>query len=125
MPAQLVLFLDTVGVLHCEAPGANGSRRKVDLPFDFAQVNPEIMTELNGQLEAERDRKRAALREIQNQNINYVAVEHGKHLAKKIWKNGELAFSRAIARKLALVESEKPVKKNAPRHTAPGVVLEI
>jgi len=43
---QLILFLDIVGNIHAEAPGPNGTRRKIDLPHDFLDRNPKLAAEL-------------------------------------------------------------------------------
>lgn len=43
---QLIVFLDLLDNIHAEAAGQNGQRRKIDLPPDFRDRNPELFTAL-------------------------------------------------------------------------------
>lgn len=98
MIPQLTIFLTPEGQVRAEVPGA--PRRPLQLPLDFAQRNPELMAELLAQRETQRLRDRARLREAQGQNVQYVAEKHGVAMARRIWRDGELAFSQALKRKL-------------------------
>lgn len=97
MIPQLTIFLTPEGTVRAEAPGA--PRRPIDLPLDFAQRNPELVAELTAQQAVARQRAAAALRHQQAINVQYVAERHGTDLARRIWRDGELAFSQALKRK--------------------------
>lgn len=92
MTAQIIVFLDTDGNIHCETPGRNGARSKLDLPSDFAARNPELVNELRTQAaEQEALRKRLndakVIREWQDrldleaQNNRYVPTHEAELLA--------------------------------------------
>jgi hypothetical protein len=120
---QITLAFDLNGSVRCETPGANGARRKIELDAGFLDRNPELHSEFLAFCDKARERQAANLRATQNQNIQYVAQRQGLNFAAKIWHNGELAFNRAIGRKLAQAVSETPVKKESkPRKVATGGV---
>jgi hypothetical protein len=99
MTPQITILLDSTNRPHAEAPGKNGARRKVDLPLDFAQNNPEIMSELLSQADEARAKIALDLRTTQIANIKYVAKKHGDRLVHRIWHDGELKFGHSLARK--------------------------
>jgi hypothetical protein len=118
---QITLAFDLDGTIRCETPGANGSRRKIELDAGFLDRNPELHSEFLAFCDKARERQAADLRATQNQNIQYVAQRQGLGFAAKIWYNGELAFNRAIGRKLAEATAATPVKKESkPRKPVTG-----
>lgn len=134
MPAQIVIFLDSVGNFHAEMPGRNGARRKIDLPLDFAQRNPELVAELVAEHEVERQRKLADLRAMQNENIQYIADNHGVGMARKVYHNGQLVFSRAVARMMdttgvitrELSKNSKPKSSGKSRaNSGPAITINM
>lgn len=113
---QITIFLDASGTVHAEAPGgSNGSRKKIDLPFDFAIQNPELMAELQLQDAENRRRERARLMELQGQNVQYVSNKFGPILARQVWHNGKLAFSASLKRKLAQTALDKTEAKSTKK----------
>lgn len=62
--AQAIIYLDSAGTIRAELPGLNGTRRKLDLPANFAARNPELLAALRETLSARiaQDAKIAALR---------------------------------------------------------------
>lgn len=50
--AQIIITMNSAGVLRCEAPGKNGMRQKIDLPCDWSFLNPVLVAELKSQLAA-------------------------------------------------------------------------
>lgn len=98
MIAQISIYLSPTGELRAEAPGRNGSRQRIDLPFDFAQRNPELITELQLQRDEERARAQAKLREVQGRNFQYVAERHSIDFASQVWNGSANAFAQALKR---------------------------
>lgn len=113
--AQLSIFLDDSGTVRCEAPGKNGSRLKVDLPFDFSQRNPELMAELAIQRDEHRRKAEAALRDLQSANIRNVVAAKGMGIAfaRQIWHDGEVVFNQALKRKMKQLAAEAEGKATA------------
>jgi hypothetical protein len=63
MPAQITLFLDETGTLHCEAPGKNGMREKIEISKD--DISPAILWRLREMQEKELENK---LEEVRRQD---------------------------------------------------------
>jgi hypothetical protein len=126
---QITLAISVDGTIKCETPGPNGARRKIDLDAGFLDRNPELHAEFLAFVDKARERAKAELRSVQNQNIQYVAQSRGMGLdfAAKIWHNGELAFNRAIGRKLAEAVAAQPTKKEPkPRKPATaGIAFDL
>ena len=111
---QIILRLDIQsGLVYAEAPGTNGARQKLG-PFSIVDFPGEITNNLLDQRDASRAREADRLRQTQLENIRNTVHAHGLPLAKKVWHNGELAFSRAIKRSLA-ADNSSPKPKSAPR----------
>lgn len=47
--SQVIVFMDSAGIVRAEAPGFNGQRVKIDLDPDFLDRNPELRAELVAQ----------------------------------------------------------------------------
>jgi len=97
---QLTIFLDTSGNLHAEAPGSNGSRKKIDLFGNEEDWKAIILAELQSQHAELRAKQRAELQTKQLENIKYVVERHNERLAKRVWPS-ELVFNRSLQRQLA------------------------
>lgn len=123
LSAQITLAWDGT-TLRAEMPGTNGSRRKVETAT-FDDLPLWLKTELITEIERQRDRAAADLRQRQNENISYVVDRHGKQVAKKLWSNGELAFNRSWKKYLAgEVGNTGPVQRGAKANNGPSVSSE-
>jgi hypothetical protein len=98
--AQIIICLDSTGNLLAETTSANGQRKRVDLPFDFKQKNPEIMTALLERQDEIRRAELAALRGTQTTNISYVDRVHGGDLSRKVWGTNAKIFSATYRKHL-------------------------
>lgn len=106
---QVTIYLDLSGKLRAEAPGSNGTRRKIDLPIDFSttdsvvalesRIKPlvyYVIEELQSQANAIKAQRRADTLTLQRNNIDYVSTNHC-NLAEKIW-DSHLIFKRSLRR---------------------------
>lgn len=78
---QLTLFLDTAGIIHAEAPGTNGMRRKLDIDQDAIPywIRAELLTQAQEQRKiAEREHEKTIehQRKIAKQNLRYIQANH-------------------------------------------------
>jgi hypothetical protein len=64
---QITLFLDASGTVHAEAPGLNGTRRKVD--FYEIDLPHELYADLLDQRDKERERALAEKERIERERI--------------------------------------------------------
>lgn len=96
---QIIVCWDGVS-LRCEAPGRNGSRQKIEIPFSALPF--EFRENLISQIEVARDRAKARLMKMQRNNVQYVAESQpqGIAFAKKIWGTDHLT-SKRLERRLA------------------------
>ncbi len=88
------------GLIYAEAPGLNGARQKLG-PFSIADLPSEVANNLLDQRDAIRAREAEALRQLQLENVRAVVHKHGLPLAKQVWHNSELVFSRSLKRPLS------------------------
>lgn len=106
LSAQITLSWDG-NQIRCEAPGSNGSRRKIaDATFDDLPL--WLKTELLSQLEEQRDKQRQALMATQRENVQYVAENHNVGLATKIWGKDWVA-SRVLKARIARAGQFDPI----------------
>lgn len=108
---QVMIYL-VEGRLCCEAPGRNGSRRKIDLPQDLTLLGSVLKIELEAIAAEQRQEAQRELQALQTRNISYVTEVH-PNLASKVWKNGELIFNRAWKNHYSRNKSEEAQKVDA------------
>lgn len=115
---QLTIFLDDAGTIHAEAPGTNGSRKKIDLYGSGDDWKSIILAELHLQLTELRAKARADLQTQQLENIKYVVENHNEKLAKRVWPS-ELVFNRSLQRQLQDTNLASRTGLTVPEHRDP------
>ena len=137
---QISIFLDANGALRAEAPGTNGSRRKIDLPLGFADQNPELVADLrdqearlraNARREAEDRKTRIAGRIAQTPNqgpkfANKIINDCYVTPTGRVYTNSEwLTRHEALVARTKADETQAPKNGTKPKSKSLKIKLNL